>query len=115
MWGGPKDDDVVIEASNEDKSSGTKSNHTLLSHRRVLDSRNPSQAQARTAGALASQDNLGVPSEVSLSESELKNSVRLGLLSQKHRPARENAQATVMQQRMEMMPKLHRNMLLKKA
>lgn len=106
-------DDIVVEESNEDKSSGERSNHTMLSHRRILDSRNQSML---AGGNPMSYENLGgfIPSDVSVAESELKKSVFL--LSQKQRELGDNAQATtVMQHKMAMMPQKHRNMLIKQS
>lgn len=127
----------IPEDSAEDRSSGKKSNYTTLSHRRMIDSRKASlhdqSISRKQPHTMASQDNVAgwVPSEVSLSESEFKSSIRQNFLSQKQRNQVlirqgdhynitignwvEITQATVMQQRMEMMPKKHRHMIMKKT
>jgi len=96
-----------------------------LSHQGLIDSRkmglHDQSASWKRPQARTSQDNVTgwVASEVSLSESEFKSSIRQSFLSQvtaqNQRNQGEIAQATVMQQRMEMMPKKHRHMIMKKT
>ena len=77
MDGRNKEPEIVMEDSNEEQSSITPSNHSILSHWKVMGSRNISQHKKQLSQSRMSiHEHLANPSEVSISESELKLSLQ---------------------------------------